>query len=197
MNALTPRPFALPTPPQAPAPLAPPPAPAPAPPALRAAPPPVPQTILPQPPHAYPPPPPGAVRPAHVEQEAWYWVRLLRFVAPATAGLGLVVGGAIGLAAGAPALGAAWGAAVLTGVPGVTLAVDRLRHTAGHLLRGEGLGPRPGEDLRFVGGVLLPTGAVALGTALAVGTGLAAFGGLLGAGALELAGRVYLRGRQG
>jgi hypothetical protein len=136
-----------------------------------------------------------AYAPAHIDQEAWYWIRVLRDFAPVTAGVGLAAGALVGLAFGAPALGAAWGACLLTGVPGVAIAVAHAGHLVGHILRGEGLGPRPWDGLRFVGGVLLPTAAVALGTALAVGTSAAAFGGLLGAGALALAGHLYIKAR--
>lgn len=130
---------------------------------------------------------------AHTAPEAWFWVRALRDFAPVTAGAGLLVGGLIGLVAGAPALGAAWGACILTGIPGVALAAERIRHSLGHLLRGDGLGPRPWEGVVFVASVLMPTAAVALGTAMAVGTAGAAFGGFAAAGVLALGGQLYVR----
>jgi Mn2+/Fe2+ NRAMP family transporter len=111
-----------------------------------------------------------------VNPESWFWVTTLWSFAPAVAGVGLVAGGLAGLCFGAPALGAAWGACVLTGFAGTVGAMVEVVP-----LFQRGFGPRPGDLLAYLASVTMPTGAVALGTALAVGTPLAAVGGVLGA----------------
>lgn len=166
--------------------------------------------VMPPAPPALPPAPPLAAMPAPtarqqgpaprvaIAPEDWFWVQALREFAPVTAAVGMGAGVLIGLAAGTPALGAAWGACIVTGIPGVAIATERyVVPTVQRLLRGEGLGQTPLSDLSFAGGVLLPTAAVALGSALAVGTSALAFGGLLGALALVAGGRLLRQHQTG
>jgi len=160
------------------------------------APPPAPRLLPAPPPIAAPVPTPARMQQwappvAAVHPEDWFWVSALHEFAPVIAGVGLAAGAIVGLAVGTPALGAAWGASLATGILGVSVALGKVVvPTLRSVLRGDGLGPRPLEDLAFLGQVLLPTAAVAVGSALAVGTGALAFGGLLGATAVFGVGRL-------
>ncbi|MEB3284369.1 MAG: hypothetical protein VKN33_03680 [Candidatus Sericytochromatia bacterium] len=148
----------------------------------------------PAPVQAFNAPPRWAPPQAALEPELWFWVQGLREFAPLTAAIGMGAGVLIGLAAGTPALGAAWGACIVTGIPGIAIALGTYGvPLVRSLLRGDGLGRTPLRDLSFAGGVLLPTAAVAVGSALAVGTNALAFGGLLGAITLFGAGRLWRR----
>lgn len=139
----------------------------------------------------------GGVRVAHIEQERWFYIRVLRDFAPVIAGMGALAGAVLGMVAGAPAMGAAWGAALLTAVPPAVMLWEYGRDLILHIRRGEPVSPIS-LTLRFFGGVFLPTVAVASGAlwGAAISGGMALFGALAGASLLAIAGQLSLRPTQ-
>jgi hypothetical protein len=118
----------------------------------------------------------------------------LREYAPAISLSGAALGGLVGLAFGAPVVGAVWGASILTALPAAVIVAGFTADQLDHLRRGDGRGTRVGEALRFLGGICLPTAVVAAGALLGAMTapGVALAAALGASAALTLGGRLFL-----